>query len=77
MNMVRLTLEQLLGSKRGLRGTLLGQDLGESASRRSERKTFPFFAEKLQRKTPGLGGRQEEHKNWLGRCRGCFGLSGT
>ena len=45
--MVRLTLEQLLGSERGLRGTLLGQALGESASRRGEPKTFPFFADKL------------------------------
>lgn len=55
--MVRLTLEQFLASKMSLRGALLGQARGESASRRSEPKTFPFFADKLQRKTPGLGGR--------------------
>jgi len=51
------------GPKRGLRGTLLVQVLGESASRRSEPKTFSCFADKLQRKTPGLGGRREEHEN--------------
>jgi hypothetical protein len=63
--MVRLTLEQLRGSKRGLRGTLLGQAVGESASRRSEPKTFPFLSSRTncRKKHPRMGGRREEIEN--------------
>jgi len=44
-------------------GTLPEQALAESASWRSEPKRLLYFADKLQSKTPGLGGRREEHEN--------------
>lgn len=76
--MVRLALRQLLGSKRGLRGTLLGQALGESASRRSEPKTFSFLRGQAAKENTRAGRAAEKNTRiWLGRCRGCFGLSGT
>src|SRR5260370_11785962 len=75
--MVRLTLEHLLGSKRGLRGTLLGQARGEAASRRTEPKTFPFSRTNCKGKHPGWAGGEKNTRIRLGLCGGRFGLSGA